>query len=108
MVVLFTSGNIQHLFIIMNKHQQIIITIFFSYYCGNQKHYRANLSLAQRVYKPSIRQEIADESDGGVKVVSEMKLTNRCFNFFVKIFLKENKISGLNIVLHLTPKVSVL
>lgn len=34
--------------------------------------------LARRAYKPSVRQEIADKSEGGVKVVSEVKFINRC------------------------------
>lgn len=66
MGVLFTSGNIQHLFIVMNKHHEIIIIILFPYYFDNGKHYKEKLSLAQRAYKPSIRKEIAYKSDGGV------------------------------------------
>lgn len=35
-------------------------------------------SVAQRAYKPSVRQEIADEHGGGVKVVSAPKLMTKC------------------------------
>lgn len=81
MVVLFTWGNIQFPF--MKKPQQIIITIFFSYCCGNEEHCREELSMAQRACKASIRQGIAGECTGGVKVVSAVKLINKCFILFL-------------------------
>jgi len=64
--------------------------------------------VAQRAYKPSIRQGRADECDGGVKVVSAARLINKCIIFVIKKKPKQKKISGLNTVLHLVPNESLL